>query len=241
MTLFEKFLSGEGFDLEQIQSIDDPQFGRIEKSDMHSYRSKMRSFLNEYEIVFINSIENEIRIIEEIEVLFKQGTQKILLPVCTVFEKNKQGKAIRLYYSSYPYSKKHKIRPRILPADHSLLFPKPVEIYQAGLAEGDLKKVLNVFTDNATVREPSGGEFTSTNKSALKEFYSFLFSFGGGAPLEHCTETTSGNSTALEYNIVKVGTYDFSPQAGIAVYDWSGSKLTAARIYDDFEPPVNAT
>ncbi|MBP2833028.1 hypothetical protein J8281_12595 [Aquimarina sp. U1-2] len=59
----------------------------------------------------------------------------------------------------------------------------------------------------------------------------------GSVPLEHFTETTYRNSTAIEYNIVKLGTYDFSPQAGIAVYHWMDSKLTGARIYDDFEPP----
>jgi len=144
-----------------------------------------------------------------------------------------------LGYDHYPYLKKHKIRPAILTQNTNLTFPKPVDVYQKALAEGDLNKILSVFTDDAIVREPSGGDFTSTDKSALKEFYSFLFSFGGGAPLEHCTETTGDLSTAIEYNIVKVGEYDFIPQAGIAVYNWSGSKLTGARIYDDFEPPMN--
>ncbi|MEO1052996.1 MAG: hypothetical protein AAFX87_20340 [Bacteroidota bacterium] len=238
MTLFEKLLTDTRFDFEQVHSIEDPRFGRFERPEIQEYTNRMLAFLNGYDIKKVSRVENDQRIVEELEVKFTQESQEILLPICMVVEKSIPGKEIRLYYSSYPYSKKHKIRLRILPVNNDLVFPQPVEIYQKGLAEGDLDKVLGIFTDDATVREPSGGDFTSSDKSALKAFYTFLFSFGGGAPLEHCTETTSDNSTAIEYNIVKVGKYDFTPQAGIAVYDWAGSKLTGARIYDDFEPPT---
>ena len=239
MTLFERLLTDTEFVSKQIHSINDPQFGQNEEYEIQAYIKKMRNFLDAYNITLINTFKNEIRTIEEIEIKFNQGTQIILLPICMVIENANPGKFIRLYYSSYPYLKRHKIRPAILTQNTSLTFPEPVDAYQKALAEGDLNKILGVFADNAVVREPSGGDFTSTDKSALKAFYSFLFSFGGGAPLEHCTETTGDLSTAIEYNIVKVGKYDFIPQAGIAVYDWSGSKLTGARIYDDFEPPMN--
>ena len=48
-----------------------------------------------------------------------------------------------------------------------------------------------------------------------------------------------GRACALEYNVVSWGGTELPPEAGIAVYVRGDSgKLSAARIYDDSDPPL---
>jgi hypothetical protein len=57
--------------------------------------------------------------------------------------------------------------------------------------------------------------------------------------LEHCALTDDGRACALEYNILRWGRSELSPEAGIAVYVRGVSgRLASARIYDDLEPPL---
>ena len=80
-----------------------------------------------------------------------------------------------------------------------------------------------------------------TGRDGLRAFYEWLFSNGGGIPLEHCTVTDNGRVCALEYNVVRWGRTDLPPQAGVAVYVRGESgKLAAARIYDDADPPLGS-
>ncbi len=52
--------------------------------------------------------------------------------------------------------------------------------------------------------------------------------------------TNDGVRCALEYNCVRWGRDDLPPQPGIAVFERSpDGLLSAARVYDDVEPPVN--
>jgi hypothetical protein len=44
---------------------------------------------------------------------------------------------------------------------------------------------------------------------------------------------------AVEYNCVRWGRHQLPPQAGLGVYERGpDGLLTAARVYDDIEPPV---
>ena len=57
--------------------------------------------------------------------------------------------------------------------------------------------------------------------------------------LEHWTVTEDGVRTVLEFNAVRWGGVDLSPQAGIAVYERGATgRIAHARIYDDVEGPV---
>jgi hypothetical protein len=69
-------------------------------------------------------------------------------------------------------------------------------------------------------------------------YYAHPFANGGGIPLAHCTLTDDGVRCAIEYNYVRWGVTDILPQAWVAVYErGSSGLLSAARIYDDVEPP----
>ena len=51
----------------------------------------------------------------------------------------------------------------------------------------------------------------------------------------------NGARAILEYNVVRWGRTELTPQAGVAVYErGENGKLAAARIYDDVDPPLGA-
>ena len=53
--------------------------------------------------------------------------------------------------------------------------------------------------------------------------------------------TDDGVRCALEYNLVRWGSHDLPPQAGLGVYErGAGGRLAAARIYDDVDRPAAA-
>jgi hypothetical protein len=48
-----------------------------------------------------------------------------------------------------------------------------------------------------------------------------------------------GVRCALEYNCVRWGGHDLTPQAGMGIYERGRSgRLSAVRVYDDVEPPA---
>jgi hypothetical protein len=101
--------------------------------------------------------------------------------------------------------------------------------------------VLAAFAPDGYAREPAGGDHIHRGAEGLRAFYAWLFSNGGGIPLEHCAVVDDGRSCALEYNVVRWGRTVMAPEAGVAVYvrDEAG-RLIAARIYDDADPPLHA-
>jgi hypothetical protein len=134
---------------------------------------------------------------------------------------------------------RHAHRPPMLHGDPELREPDVVAEYQRTLAAGDVDAILATFEPDAYAREPAGGQYTHIGRDGLRAFYELLFSNDGGIPLEHCALVDDGRACALEYNVVRWGKTDLLPEAGVAVYVRGGSgKLTAARIYDDVDPPL---
>ena len=98
---------------------------------------------------------------------------------------------------------------------------------------------MATFEPGGYAREPSGGAYLHRGAEGLREVYVHMFANGGGIPLEHCTLTDGGVRCAIEYNCVRWGLTGIPPQGGVAVYErGSGGLLSAARIYDDVEPPA---
>ncbi|MGH3115625.1 MAG: hypothetical protein ACRDQ2_00630 [Gaiellales bacterium] len=51
--------------------------------------------------------------------------------------------------------------------------------------------------------------------------------------------TDDGTRCAIEYNVVRWGETELSPQPGVAVYERGRSGLlAAARVYDDVDAPL---
>src|SRR5207244_3678881 len=75
---------------------------------------------------------------------------------------------------------------------------------------------------------------------AIRKIYAMMLA-DGGIGLEFCTATDDGTACAIEYNAVRWGRAALAPQAGVAVYVRGPSgRLSAARIYDDVQPPEGA-
>jgi SnoaL-like domain len=166
---------------------------------------------------------------------------RIELPVAIVSDKDERRRIVeqRVYYSSWPLTGAHAIRPPVLQPAAGVHEPDVVGQYQRALAAGDVEAVLAAFEPDAYLREPAGGAYTHRGTDELRALFELFFSNGGGIRLEHCVASDDGRSCALEYNVVGWGETELSPQAGVAVYVRGDSgRLAAARIYDDADPPL---
>lgn len=165
----------------------------------------------------------------------------VALPVAIAEDKDDDGRLreMRVYYSNWPMTGGHAIRPPMLQPDPDASEGDIVGDYQRALAAGDVEGVVAAFEPDAHVREPAGSEYVHRGTEELRELFTRFFSNGGGIPLEHCTVTDDGRACAIEYNVVAWGQTKLPPQAGVAVYVRGESgRLAAARIYDDVDPPL---
>ena len=226
--------------------LDDPRVGRVEGArGLRNFVSETAGWLRKRDAVAENVAltRTPVGTVEEVvlHLLGDGGAARIELPVAIVTDRNPDRtlKAIRVYHSMWPLTGSHNVRPPLLPEDPRLHAEGSPGDYQRALAEGDLKGILGTFEPEGYAREPSGGSYVHRGTEGLRELYAHLFANGGGIPLEHCSLTDDGTRCAIEYNCVRWGATDVPPQAGVAVYERASSGLlSAARIYDDVEPPA---
>ncbi|HZB81813.1 MAG TPA: hypothetical protein VE288_03075 [Rubrobacteraceae bacterium] len=225
--------------------INDPHVGYVEGvRELHAFVSEMAGWLRERGAVVENVAltRTPTRTVEEVVLhLLRDGGMRVELPVAIVTDRNPDRtlKTVRVYHSMWPLTGSHNVRPPLLPEDPRLHAEGTPGDYQRALAEGDLEGIVGTFEPGGYAREPSGGSYLHRGAEGLRQLYAHLFANGGGIPLEHCTLTDDGTQCAIEYNCVRWGVTDIPPQAGIAVYErGSSGLLSAARIYDDVEPPT---
>jgi SnoaL-like domain len=247
---FAGFLTGETDAL--IQSfagepeVHYPVRGRVKgERAFAAYAAATMGWLEEREasIEDVGLLRTERRSIGEAVLHLGGRDGRADLPVAICADQRSDGwlEEVRIYYSSWPLTGRHANRPPVLQPDSGLREPDVVGEYQRALASGDLDAILASFESEGYVREPAGADYVHRGPEGLREFYEWLFSNGGGIPLEHCSMTDDGRTCALEYNVVRWGQTELPPEAGIAVYVRGESgKLAAARIYDDADPPLGA-
>ena len=182
------------------------------------------------------------RSVEEVIVrLDSEDGSRVEVPCAIAVDRADDGRLreMRVYYSNWPMTGGHAIRPPMLQPDPDAREGDIVATYQAALAAGDVEGVVAAFEPDASVREPAGSGHVHAGTDELRALFTHFFSNGGGIPLEHCTVTDDGRACAIEYNVVSWGQTKLPPQAGVAVYVRGESgKLAAARIYDDVDPPL---
>jgi SnoaL-like domain len=180
--------------------------------------------------------------VEEVVLHIDSDDGRIELPLALAADRNDDGRIIeiRIYFSTWPLTGRHAIRPPLLQPSGEVQEPDIVGDYQRALAAGDVEAAVAAFEPDSYVREPAGDAYIHRGTEQLRALYELFFSNGGGIPLEHCAVFDDGRACALEYNVVSWGRTELPPEAGIAVYVRGDSgKLSAARIYDDSDPPLN--
>ena len=178
---------------------------------------------------------------EEVVLQVDGEAGRIGLPHAFVADHGPHGRLteLRVYFTRWPLTGRHLNRPPVLQPDRGVRESDVVGEYQRALAAGDVDAIVDAFEPDGYAREPAGGEHVHRGHDGLRAFYEELFSNGGGIPLEHCRAIDDGRACALEYNVVRWGSTELPPQAGVAVYvRGDGGRLAAARIYDDCDPPV---
>lgn len=142
-------------------------------------------------------------------------------------------RAMRLYYCYGVISgNENFLRTSMLSAGKDLktTLPPVVRAYTELIAAADFS-VLELFAENGSVTGAPSIAFTGCT---MVRFFAAALAEKGGVPLQLATVTNDGKTCALEENLESWGTIQFERSAaGLAVYDYSGDKITAVRIYDD--------
>jgi hypothetical protein len=222
-----------------------PVRGRIKgERAFLAFVADTKAWLEESEVSVedIDRIATERRAVGEAVLHVGGDGGRVDLPVAIATDRQPDLRIeeLRIYYSTGPLTGRHANRPPVLQPDPELREPDVIGAYQRALAAGDLDAIVASFELDGYAREPAGGDYVHAGPEGLMKFYRWLFSNGGGIPLEHCALTDDGGACALEYNVVRWGETELlPPQAGIAVYVRGGNgKIAAARIYDDTDPPL---
>jgi SnoaL-like domain len=165
--------------------------------------------------------------------------QELAWPIAVVAESPSDMSVVfRTYCSQWPVDEQRPLRPPILKPGAA----HPGDVvgrYQAALAAGEAEAVVGTFTADGYFQGPFGPRHAHRGTDDLHSFFTGCFSAGGGIGLEHCAVTDDGVRCVLEYNLVRWGSHDLPPQAGLGVYErGAGGLLAAVRIYDDVEGPT---
>jgi hypothetical protein len=229
-----------------VPELHHPVRGRVKgESAFRRFVTEMTAWLAEREadVENVNFLITHRRGVEEVVLHLDGAAGRVGLPLALAADRDEHERIVelRLYFSSWPLTARHANRPPLLQPDPDLHAPDVVGEYQRALTSGDVDAILATFEPDGCMREPAGGAYIHRGAAELRALYELFFSNGGGIPLEHCTVTDDGRACALEYNVVAWGRTEMLPEAGMAVYVRGDSgRLTAARVYDDSDPPLSA-
>jgi SnoaL-like domain len=221
-----------------------PQRGRVKGADaFRRFVTETNGWLGERNVAVddVDLVITPRRTVEEVVVHLDGDNGRVGLPVAIAADRTHDGHLIelRIYFSTWPLTGGHAIRPPLLQPDPAAHERDVVGEYQRALAAGDVEATVATFEPDGYMREPAGDAYVHRGPDELRALYTLFFSNGGGIPLEHCTATDDGRACALEYNVVAWGRTPMPPEAGIAVYvRGARGKLAVARVYDDSDPPL---
>jgi hypothetical protein len=185
----------------------------------------------------------EDRGFEEVVLHLDGDNGRVDLPFALVADhpSGRRIEELRIYYSSLPLTGRQADRQPLLQPDPGLREADVVAEYQRALGACDVDAIVAVFEPDGYARGAAGGQDIHMGPDGLRAFYERLCPNGGGIALENCALVDDGRTCALEYNVVRWGTTQLPPQAGVGVYVRGQSgKLAAARIYDDAGPPMSS-
>lgn len=178
-------------------------------------------------------------VVEMLAHLAGEDGRDIDWPIAVVAESADQRSVVfRTYCSQWPVDGRHHLRPPIL--ESAIIDAGDVVgRYQAALAAGDTAAIVAMFASDGYLREPIGAHDLHRGPGELQAFFARSFS-AGGIGLQLCLVTDDGERCATEYNCVRWGGREVTPQAGICIFERNpDGKLAAVRVYDDLEPVIS--
>ena len=224
--------------------IEDPRAGTIRgHRRLREFVRRNRTWLTGLHATtehLASTSEGQKAVVELLAHLDDHG-QTISWPIAVVAESpHDRSVLFRTYCSQWPVDGRHHVRPPILGPGEGIL-EGVVSQHLAALAAGDVEACVQTFAATGYVREPYGPNASHRGRQALDSYYSKCFSTGGGLELECCCITDDGTRCVVEYNLVRWGRHALAPQAGLAVFEREpDGLLSAVRIYDDVQPPIDA-
>ena len=225
--------------------LDHPVHGHVKgRRAFERFVSETNAWLTERNAVLgpVERILTPRRGVEETVMTLDGEHRRVEVPVAIAADRNDDGRIIglRIYWSMWALTGEHQHRPPLLELDPGVRDLDIVDDHQRALAAGDAEAAVATFEPDGYVREPAGSAYVHGGRDQLLALYERFFSNGGGIRLERCGVTDDGRSCALEYNVLRWGRVELSPEAGLAVYvRGSSGKLASARIYDDVDPPLD--
>lgn len=244
---FTALNSGDAAELETVWpgevTVYDPKAGEIRgHRQLRHFVADNRTWLAERgaRIETIATTTSSGRaVVELLAHLADESGAEVAWPIAVVAESTDDRSVVfRTYCSQWPVDGRRHVRPAILPPA-SVRPSGVIGRYEAALAAGDISALMDTFAPDGYLREPIGPDYLHRGADQLRSFFTTAFSAGGGIAQQPCVMTDDGTRTAIEYNCVRWGTDELSPQAGIAVFEGGpDGRLAAVRIYDDVEPPA---
>jgi hypothetical protein len=243
---FAALNSGDPLALENVWPgdvvIHDPRAGEIRghrqlRRFVHQNQSWLAERHAQIETVAATCIGG--RAVVELMAHLVEDGQKLAWPVAVVAESpNDQSVVFRTYCSQWPVDGRRHVRPPIL-SSHAVPPSDVIDRYHAALDAGDAEAIVGTFGPDGYFREPVGPPYAHRGTDELRSFFTRCFGAGGGIRQERCVVTDDGVRCAVEYNCVRWGSHELTPQAGIGIYERGPDGLLAAvRVYDDIVAPI---
>jgi limonene-1,2-epoxide hydrolase len=222
--------------------VHDPRAGEVRGHEqLRRFISSNRSWLSarDARIETVASTSAGGRAVVELLAHLAGDGPELAWPVAVVAESpDERSVVFRTYCSQWPVDGRRHLRSPILgpgsdpPGD-------VVGRYQAALQAGDTDAIVDTFSPQGYYREAIGPHAAHRGTAELRSFFDRYFGAGGGIALELCAVTDDGERCAVEVNVLRWGSHDLPPQAGIAVYERGpDGLLAAARVYDNIEAPA---
>jgi len=191
----------------------------------------------------VSTMRDQYRIAVELKLIVKINGNKTDLPVILIGDlyESKFGQ-VRIYHSTWPINGAHSYRAPIIWPRASLHKPEVIQNYTDCLNRGDAEGILKLFTEDASVQEPSGDPFVHKGSRERKEFFTGVFS-DGPPGITHVADIRTEEFYCVEYICESWGKMIFPPMAGCTVYALSHEedRISQIRVYDDITIPDEET
>jgi len=218
--------------------MDTPLTGRVQgHAEVQGCLEQLTQFFAMYKASGkkISEVSSGTLVAGEALATLHKDSEIIHLPLAVVFEKTEKIRSIRLYHSRFPVRQMQPERSPLFESSVTAKLPENFSAYHEALRQGSVEKALALFSEDGTIREPSG--HISGPGEPLRRFFESAFKEGGIHLIYH-TFIAGEKITAAEYTCDHWGKTAIPPQSGMEFFEHDHrGKFHRVRIYDDVVQP----